>query len=67
MLRALEHDPTPDEVRQTRVIQASELAGIPAARQVLQRWALGTPGATLTEDARAAIKRLSQCDLDAGR
>jgi WD40 repeat protein len=58
LLAALQREPTPAEVHQMRAVQALELAGTPAAREVLRAWANGAPGARLTEDARAALVRL---------
>ena len=60
LLKSLEHEPTPEEVRQARALQALELAGTPESRQVLQGWASGAPGAALTEEARAALHRLQR-------
>ncbi len=45
--------------RQRRVVQALELAGTPAAGELLRAYAAGAPGARLTEDARAALRRLA--------
>ncbi|HYT88133.1 MAG TPA: sigma-70 family RNA polymerase sigma factor [Gemmataceae bacterium] len=60
VLDALRRSPTPDAVRLIRAVQALELAGTPEARAVLRAWAEGAPGARLTEDARAALRRLAQ-------
>src|SRR5262249_28884120 len=47
------------EVIHARAIAAMELAGTDAARKVLAEWAAGAPGARLTIDAKAALRRLS--------
>jgi WD40 repeat protein len=49
-----------ESIRQLRAAQAMELAGTAEARQVLRNWARGASGALLTEDARAALKRLDR-------
>jgi WD40 repeat protein len=49
---------TPDELRESRAVQALELAGTKEARQVLTEWAGGAANAFLTEDARSALHRL---------
>jgi hypothetical protein len=49
-----------DTLRNWRAIEVLELLGTPAAREVLGKLAEGPPGAWLTEDARAAVQRLSR-------
>ncbi|HVK09578.1 MAG TPA: PQQ-binding-like beta-propeller repeat protein, partial [Gemmataceae bacterium] len=46
------------ELVHARAVLAMELAGTPAAKEVLKAWASGDPGATLTMDATAALARL---------
>jgi WD40 repeat protein len=46
------------EVVHARAVAAMELAGTDAARKLLAEWAAGTPGARLTQDAKAALRRL---------
>ena len=46
------------EIAHARAVLAMELAGTPAARDVLKLWAGGDPGASLTIDAKAALGRL---------
>jgi hypothetical protein len=47
-----------EDLRTWRALEALELVGNPAARQVLQRLAGGAPGVWQTEEARAALDRL---------
>lgn len=54
------HDWTPDRLRVHRAIQALEHIGIPSAQEVLQALADGAPGARRTEEAKAALRRLSR-------
>jgi HEAT repeat protein len=49
-----------EELRDIRAIQVLEYIGTNEARAVLRSLAGGTPGARTTEDARAALRRLSQ-------
>jgi hypothetical protein len=49
---------TPDELRESRAVQALESADTKEARQVLTEWARSAANAFLTEDARAALHRL---------
>jgi hypothetical protein len=58
LLRALEGTPSAEQLRQARAVQALEQAGTLDARTVLRRWAGGAPSARLTQDARAALRRL---------
>jgi hypothetical protein len=53
-----------DDFRQQRAVQAAELAATAEARQLLRDWAAGSTGAPLTEDARAALKRLERSDAE---
>jgi hypothetical protein len=48
-------------LREGRALLALELMGTPAARQVLRSLAAGAPGAWLTEQAHAALRRLEKC------
>jgi RNA polymerase sigma factor (sigma-70 family) len=49
-----------ERLRLLRAIEALELAGTPEAREVLQTLAAGAEGARLTEEAKAALKRLQR-------
>jgi hypothetical protein len=49
---------TPERLRAGRSLEALELSGTPAARQVLQTLAGGAPGVWLMEEARATLRRL---------
>jgi WD40 repeat protein len=49
---------SPEHLRLLRALETLEFSGTLEARQVLQRLARGAPGATLTEDARAALGRM---------
>jgi hypothetical protein len=49
-----------EELRTWRVLEALELIGNKAARQALERVAGGAPGVWQTEEARAALDRLSK-------
>jgi hypothetical protein len=42
-----------------RAVRALELAGTPAARELLREWAEGRVGRRLWEDAEAATKRMA--------
>jgi RNA polymerase sigma factor (sigma-70 family) len=50
--------------RTLRALEALELIGTPAARQVLERLAGGTPEARLTLEARASLTRLGRRDSE---
>jgi hypothetical protein len=60
LLARLGNTYTADELRALRLVQACELSGTAAARALLERWAGGTAGAVLTEDAKAALARLDR-------
>jgi WD40 repeat protein len=62
LLEALKRGPTPLAIRDMRAVQALELAGTAEARETLRAWAGGASGARLTEDARAALRRLDRRD-----
>jgi WD40 repeat protein len=49
---------TAAEIVQARAVAAMELAGTPAAKELLAEWAAGAAGARLTIDAKAALSRL---------
>jgi WD40 repeat protein len=51
-------DPTGENLRRSRAIQALELAGTNDAKELLREWAKGASGARLTEEAKAALGRL---------
>lgn len=50
--------PRPEMVRPARALEVLERLGTPAAKQLLEELANGDPDAALTQDARAAVKRL---------
>lgn len=50
----------PATLRTIRAVQALEVIGTPAARQLLAEQAAGAPGARLTEEAAAACARLRE-------
>ena len=50
---------SPENLRLLRALAALEFSGSREAKVVLQRLAAGAPGATLTEEAKAALGRLS--------
>jgi WD40 repeat protein len=49
---------SPEMVQQLRAVQALELIGNEQARRVLEKVAAGVPQARVTQEARAALKRL---------
>jgi RNA polymerase sigma factor (sigma-70 family) len=53
-------DLSPDELRERRAVTALEWAGTPDARKLLAELAGGDPDAALTQDARAALGRLTK-------
>jgi WD40 repeat protein len=57
LIRSLPGDYTEEELLYRRAVKAMSLAGTPKARQVLETWATGAPGAVLTQDARASLAR----------
>jgi len=48
----------PERLREGRAILVLESRTTPAARRLLARLAAGVPGARLTQEAKAALKRL---------
>jgi hypothetical protein len=58
LIRAVPADLTGPEVTHRRAVKAMALAGTPSARELLTEWASGAPGAVLTDEARAALRRL---------
>jgi hypothetical protein len=52
-------NPGPERLRVLRAVEALEVAATPEAQALLKTLAQGKPGAQLTEDARAALSRLS--------
>ena len=50
----------PEDLRQCRAVEVLEQIRSPTARQLLDELARGSPGAILTEEARAALARLKQ-------
>jgi WD40 repeat protein len=53
-------NPGPENLRVLRTLETMEFIGTPGARQILQRWAGGAPGAKETEEAKAALGRLGK-------
>jgi WD40 repeat protein len=53
-------DWTPERLREHRAIQALEHIGTPAGRQLLETLAQGAPEARLTDEAKAALRRLAR-------
>jgi WD40 repeat protein len=53
-----EWDVTPERLRETRALEALELAGTAEARRILEQLAAGVAGARRTEEARAALRRM---------
>jgi hypothetical protein len=49
---------TPERLREARAVLVLEARGTPVARKLLARLAAGVPGARLTQEAKAALKRL---------
>jgi dipeptidyl aminopeptidase/acylaminoacyl peptidase len=58
LIRAVPTDLTPEEVAHRRAVKAMALSGTPAASELLSEWANGAPGAVLTDEAQAALRRL---------
>jgi hypothetical protein len=50
----------PERVREARAVEALELVGSPEARELLEKLTKGPADATLTQDAKAALDRLSR-------
>jgi WD40 repeat protein len=48
----------PERLRESRAVMVLEARGTPAARRLLARFAAGVPAARLTQEAKAALKRL---------
>ncbi len=53
-------DAPPERLRETRALEALELAGTAEARALLKELAAGVAGAWLTEEAKAASERLAR-------
>jgi hypothetical protein len=49
---------TNEEIAQSRAVFVLETTGSPPAKRLLEEWATGATGACLTEQSRAALKRL---------
>jgi RNA polymerase sigma factor (sigma-70 family) len=60
LLADLQHPPSPEEVRQRRVIFALEANGSVDARGTLEAWAAGAAGAHLSEQSKQALGRLAR-------
>jgi hypothetical protein len=56
----VEAKPTGERLRAIRAVEALERVGTPEGRKLLAMLAAGAVGATLTEDAKAALGRLGQ-------
>jgi hypothetical protein len=59
LLAKLERGLPPEQVRELRAVEVLEAVGTPEAVALLQKLAGGAPGWPLTDDARAAVERLS--------
>jgi hypothetical protein len=53
-------NPGPENLLVLRALETMEFIGTPEARQVLERWAGGAPGARETEEAKAALARVGK-------
>ncbi len=53
-------EPLPERLRAVRALEALEAAGTPEAREALKALAGGEPGAWLTREAAAALRRLGR-------
>ena len=51
---------SPSQLRVLRAIEVLEQVGSPAAQQVLKTLAEGAPGARLTQEAKAALRRMTK-------
>jgi hypothetical protein len=60
LLKRSSQEPPAGQVREVRAVEALELIGNPAARQVLEALARGAPGARLTRAASSAGQRLAK-------
>jgi hypothetical protein len=61
LLKRLEKlPPSWERIREQRAVEALERMDTPEARELLRRLARGKPGAVLTEEARATLKRLTK-------
>jgi hypothetical protein len=60
LLDRLKRQPSREELRRSRAVQALELAGTVEACQTLRVWAGGAPQARLTREASEALKRLGR-------
>lgn len=60
LLTTLKEGLSPVQLRQSRAIQAVQLAGTAQARELLQEWARGARAARLTQEAQAALDRLNK-------
>jgi RNA polymerase sigma factor (sigma-70 family) len=63
VIRGWSEDPfAPVNWQRRRAVVAMELAGTPASRELLKRWAADAPGTLLSNAAAAASNRLEQLD-----
>jgi hypothetical protein len=60
LLDRLKREPTGEDLRIGRAVQVLELCGTAEARALLHRWAGGDADAELTEQSRAALRRLER-------
>ncbi|AWM39633.1 ECF RNA polymerase sigma factor SigW [Gemmata obscuriglobus] len=54
---------SPESWRRRRAVVAMELAGTPAAVELLKRWAADAPGTVLSDAASAAVNRINESKL----
>ena len=59
LVAAARENPPPEGLRMLRAVEALERMDTPAARQALEQYARGAPGAELTRQAKAALERVA--------
>src|SRR5205823_6370475 len=52
--------PSPEALRHLRAVEALEHSGTPEARRLLEALAAGAPEARLTQESKAALRRLTR-------
>jgi hypothetical protein len=60
LLDEMKREPTAEDFRRMRAVQAMELCGTADALRVLREWAGGTTSAPLSAQAKAAVERLGK-------